>query len=182
VNCVTANSTNGCYGGDPTAAFSWIAANGITDDSCQNYVAANMACTDINICRTCTPTGGCSAVANPKKWHISEHSQVRTEFNMLAEITARGPIACTIAVTPAFEAYTSGVFTDKTGAVSLDHEIEIAGFGIDTDGTKYWIGRNSWGTYWGENGWFRLVRGVNNLGVEANCDWAVPNPSDWQNW
>lgn len=30
------------------------------------------------------------------------------------------------------------------------------------------------GTYWGEGGWFRLVRGVDNLGVESNCDWAVP--------
>jgi hypothetical protein len=29
------------------------------------------------------------------------------------------------------------------------------------------------GTYWGENGWFRIVRGKNNLGIEANCDWAV---------
>eukprot|EP01046_Picozoa_sp_COSAG06_P031749 COSAG06_NODE_3118_length_5830_cov_5.051649_5_plen_74_part_00 len=35
------------------------------------------------------------------------------------------------------------------------------------------IGRNSWGTYWGEHGWFRIVRGTNNLGIEANCDWAV---------
>ena len=40
-------------------------------------------------------------------------------------------------------------------------------------GTAAGIGRNSWGTYWGERGWFRLVRGINNLGVEANCDWAV---------
>ena len=24
-----------------------------------------------------------------------------------------------------------------------------------------------------ENGWFRVVRGKNNLGIEANCDWAV---------
>ena len=36
------------------------------------------------------------------------------------------------------------------------------------------IGRNSWGTYWGEGGWFRIVRGTDNLGVEDACDWAVP--------
>ena len=30
------------------------------------------------------------------------------------------------------------------------------------------------GTYWGEGGWFKLIRGVDNLGVESNCDWAVP--------
>uniref|UniRef100_A0A1X7SGW5 Uncharacterized protein n=1 Tax=Amphimedon queenslandica TaxID=400682 RepID=A0A1X7SGW5_AMPQE len=35
---------------------------------------------------------------------------------MLSEIYARGPIACTIAVTSAFEQYTGGVFNDTTGA------------------------------------------------------------------
>ena len=34
--------------------------------------------------------------------------------------------------------------------------------------------RNSWGTYWGENGWFRIVKGTNNLGIEGNCQFAVP--------
>jgi len=35
---------------------------------------------------------------------------------MMAELVARGPIACTVAVTEEFEAYTSGVFNDTTGA------------------------------------------------------------------
>jgi cathepsin X len=180
VNCVSANSTNGCYGGDPTAAYSWILANGITDDSCQNYVAANEQCTDINICRNCSPDGGCVAVANPPKFKITEHGQVAGEQNMMAEIFARGPIACTIAVTAALETYDGkSIFYDHTGAVALDHEISIVGWGTSSSGEKYWIGRNSWGTYWGDHGWFYLEKGVNNLGVEANCDWAVPDASSW---
>jgi cathepsin X len=43
VNCVTANGTQGCQGGDPTAAYSWIYDNGVTDDTCMNYV--RIACT-----------------------------------------------------------------------------------------------------------------------------------------
>ena len=47
---------------------------------------------------------------------ISEHGQVSGDGKMLAEIYARGPIACTIAVTKEFEDYTGGVFNDTTGA------------------------------------------------------------------
>ena len=38
------------------------------------------------------------------------------EQNIMAEIFARGPIACTIAVTADFEKYSGGIFDDKTGA------------------------------------------------------------------
>lgn len=33
----------------------------------------------------------------------------------------------------------------------------------------------------GENGFFRIVRGINNLGIESDCNWATPKktwPSD----
>lgn len=60
---------------------------------------------------------------------------------MQAEILARGPIACTIAVTTDFLAYTGGVFEDTTGKVSLDHEISVVGWGVDA-GKPYWITRN----------------------------------------
>merc|ERR1712054_637503 len=153
-------------------AYAWIQTNGITDDSCSNYLAKNEACAAENICRTCSPGGGCSAVENPPKIHISEHGTVAGERNIQAEVWARGPIAATIVVTPEFEAYTGGIFNDTTGKKSLDHSVELVGWGIEGS-TPYWILRNSWGTYWGEEGWFRLVRGTNNLGVEANCDWAV---------
>jgi cathepsin X len=40
--------------------------------------------------------------------------------------------------------------------------------------TEYWIGRNSWGTYWGEYGFFRLKMHHDNLGIETACVWAAP--------
>ena len=39
VNCVKANQTHGCEGGDPTAANNWIFLNGIPDETCTNYEA-----------------------------------------------------------------------------------------------------------------------------------------------
>jgi len=40
--------------------------------------------------------------------------------------------------------------------------------------------RNSWGTHWGENGFFRVCRGVNNINIESDCAWATPKDT-WTN-
>ena len=61
---------------------------------------------------------------------------------MMQEILQRGPIACTVAVTDEFVAYSGGIFKDESGKVSLDHSIVVAGWG-EEDGVLYWIGRNS---------------------------------------
>ena len=61
----------------------------------------------------------------------------------MAEIFARGPIAVTVACPPAFENYTGGIFEDTTGDVSLDHSVEVVGWGVE-NGVRYWVGRNSW--------------------------------------
>ena len=47
-----------------------------------------------------------------------------------------------------------------------DHLISIVGWGVE-DGIKYWICKNSWGQYWGENGYFRIIMNKNYLGIET---------------
>ena len=67
----------------------------------------------------------------------------------------------------------------EDGTHKLEHDVEITGWGETADGDKYWHIRNSWGVYWGEEGWFRLARGIDNLGVESQeCSWATPK----KNW
>lgn len=93
---------------------------------------------------------------------------------MINEIYQRGPIACYICSTPDFRYnYTGGIYNDTTGADCGNHVVSIVGWGVE-NGTKYWWGRNSWGTYWGIDGMFKLVRGTNNMAIENECNWAVP--------
>lgn len=34
-------------------------------------------------------------------------------------------------------------------------------------------------SFWGEDGWFRIVRGVNNLGIESECTFGVLRNNGW---
>lgn len=72
----------------------------------------------------------------------------------------------------ALENYTGGIFEDKTGDHEIVHDVSIVGFGVE-NGVKYWTVRNSWGTHFGENGFFRVVRGTNNIMIESDCAWAT---------
>ena len=170
--------SDGCQGGHPLTAFKYMHDNGLPEEGCQRYVAKNEECTDINICRDCGHDYPCHAVQNYTKYYVDEYGSVQGEKNMMAEIYARGPITCTIAIPDDLLEYKGGVYRDTTGLKTLDHSISVAGWGEEEDGTKYWIARNSWGTFWGEQGWFRVIRGEDNLGIESDCQWAVPRIPD----
>ena len=50
-----------------------------------------------------------------------------------------------------------------------NHTVMLVGWGVDKDtGEKYWIVRNSYGPFWGDHGDFKLKRGTNDFGMEAN--------------
>lgn len=164
-----------CDGGDPGAAYSFMSQSGIVEESCQPYEAKNgLACKPA--CKTCLGFNEtCPVVKAFNLWKTSQYGSVRGAKDMKAELFARGPIACSIDATPKLEAYTGGIFSEFNIAPLPNHIVSVVGYGSDS-GTDYWIVRNSWGSYWGESGFFRIVQGLpfENLGIEASCNWAVP--------
>jgi cathepsin X len=112
----------------------------------------------------------------PPKYRIyktKEYGRVHGEQNMMQEIYQRGPISCGIAIPDALETYTGGIFCDTTGEMQVVHDISIVGYGVE-NGQPFWTVRNSWGTHWGEQGFFRLCRGINNINIESDCSWGTP--------
>ena len=170
-----------CRGGSDVLAYQFIHQYGITDETCMPYQGVDNSKwgevpVEDQLCWQCDEDGSCGFV-NGTVHHISQYGSLVGVEQMMSEIYNRGPIACSVyAHTPTFADYKSGIIMDKTVYNSTTHVVVITGWGVDQDsGVKYWVGRNSFGTAWGEDGWFKLQRGANCLDIEEHpCAWAVP--------
>ncbi len=168
INCGDAGT---CNGGDSNAANAWVYKNGgIPDITCQQYQAKNMQCSAINTCMNCDPNTGCckslwvlyflkrsdavslfsDPITNYPKITISEYGRVTGDDAIMAEIYARGPVSAYINAN-CIEEYTGGInMYDTCSTRTTNHAIQLNGWGTE-NGVDYWIGRNSWGTYWGKS-------------------------------
>jgi len=163
-----------CDGGSPTGTFQFVQENGVPEDTCLQYQADDFACSAINTCRNCKGPPGmgtCWAQTNYTTFWVDEYDSISEVPSIMAEIAARGPVAAGIDAT-VLETYTGGIIT-ATEPSDINHVVSIVGYGTE-NGTDYWICRNSWGQYWGEQGWFRIIRGVDALGIEDMVSWATP--------
>jgi hypothetical protein len=101
---------------------------------------------------------------------VSPFKKPVSEPAMMKALVTHGPM--TVAVNAMhMESYRKGVDNPAVcpnGLSDLDHEVLIVGYGEDS-GTKYWKIKNSWKADWGEQGYYRLVRGSNKCGVADDC-------------
>jgi len=76
--------------------------------------------------------------------------------NSLLNAVALRPVSVSVqADQDVFQFYKSGVVTGSCGT-NLNHAVNIVGYNTTTD-PQYWIVRNSWGTWWGEKGYIRIL-------------------------
>merc|ERR1711862_562907 len=73
-----------------------------------------------------------------------------------------------------FQFYHSGIYNEpECSSSNLDHSVAIVGYGTD-DGTEFWVVKNSWGNWWGDDGYILMSRNKDNqCGVATNAMIAV---------
>ena len=133
---------------------------------CQDYV-------DNPTCENKCQDGYPKTLEEDKSYASSVYT-VRGEENIMKEIYENGSVEGSFEVYEDFADYESGVYQHITGENLGGHAIKIIGWGVTDDGIKYWIIANSWGTNWGEKGFFRIVRGQDECGIESVVNTGIP--------
>lgn len=149
----------GCNGGLMDYAFEFIVENGGIDTE-QDYPYKGFE-------GRCDPTR-----KNAKVVSIDGYEDVPAyNENALKKAVSHQPVSVAIeAGGRALQLYQSGVFTGRCGT-NLDHGVVVVGYGSE-NGVDYWLVRNSWGTNWGEDGYFKLERNVKKINT-GKCGIAM---------
>jgi len=82
------------------------------------------------------------------------------------EIYQHGPVEGAFTVYADFPTYKSGVYQHTAGSALGGHAIKILGWGVE-EGTPYWLVANSWNEDWGDKGFFKILRGQDECGIES---------------
>jgi len=163
VSCDTANF--GCDGGYLDKTWAFYVKTGIVTDACYPYTSGNG---QNGVCLTsCTNGAAWEPYYASNSYRVGNPIFTQDRPNQIAnEIALNGPVQVGYTVYQDFMSYTSGVYQHVTGAALGGHAVKMLGWGVD-NGTPYWICANSWGSDWGMNGYFWILKGVNECGIEA---------------
>lgn len=150
-------------GGLPSHAFEYIKDNGgITTEDQYPYAAVDQQCQLKPGSQAVAVVGGSVNIS-------------LSEDDLQQAIFQHGPVSVAYQVIGDFKDYKSGVYTTdscKNGPDDVNHAVLAVGYGVE-NGIPYWILKNSWGTTWGDNGYFKMERGKNLCGIQ-NCN-SFPN-------
>ena len=91
-----------------------------------------------------------------------------------ADIMKNGPVSATFTVYSDFLSYKSGVYQRHSTESKGGHAIKLIGWG-EENGVPYWLGSNSWNREWGENGFFKFLRGTTECGIESDVSAGLPD-------
>jgi len=162
VSCFAGDGCNGIFTSQYPSLFNYIRSVGIAEETCFPYEGLNVPCSDK--CDDWEDTA----------WNITSWEGIPLKREAIKQaIIDKGPVLTGMEVYYDFFDYTEGIYQHVSGSLAGYHAITIVGFGVYND-MDYWIVKNSWGTGWGEDGYFRIFAG--ECGIDSWCIFAVDIP------
>ncbi|KAF7272723.1 hypothetical protein GWI33_014522 [Rhynchophorus ferrugineus] len=188
---LTCSGAGGCDGGTSVLAWEYwnkgYVTGGLfndTNEGCKSYFLP--PCDDhLNHCTDYVNTPKCikkcdDPAVNYDQSKIYGHLSFRngsingTVKQIQLEILKNGPVQTTFTVYQDFAYYKSGIYQHVEGKERSRHAVKIIGWGVENN-IDYWLIANSFNSNWGEDGFFRMIRGVNNCGIEDVANGGLPD-------
>ncbi|KAH7816084.1 putative Cathepsin B-like cysteine proteinase [Monocercomonoides exilis] len=183
LNCNTRSGSNlgkqlyskGCDGGHLILSFLNIIQSGTVADECQKFDGNTTNCS-----RRCDD-GRRAHIFTPHEAHYHAYFIEFDEYgefekNWMRVLMNFGPASVTMNAYPSLSEYKGGIYRkEKSERNFVLHAVTLYGWGEQLENTtngeqmtKYWLIKNSWGAEFGEKGFFKIPRGVDECHIEKN--------------
>merc|ERR1711972_1075237 len=156
---------------------------GVVEEHCAPYNPSDRTCPDTSSCKRWYADSDYRYLGGYYGATTDDHGAA-----MIKELQ-EGPMAVAFNVQGDFGSYKSGVWfdtnvkSDFNPFVPVNHAVLMVGYGVcpgpgkssgdlipcgdAPEGTPYWICKNSWGTSFGADGYFLILRGDDEVGIES---------------
>uniref|UniRef100_A0A8D0DP70 Dipeptidyl peptidase 1 n=1 Tax=Salvator merianae TaxID=96440 RepID=A0A8D0DP70_SALMN len=167
--------SQGCDGGFPyLIGGKYVQDFGVVEEDCFPYTGTDSPCVFKD---------NCYRYYSSDYYYVGGFYGGCNEALMKLELVRHGPMAVAFEVYTDFVHYSGGIY-HHTGLMDpfnpfelTNHAVLLVGYGADPQsGEPFWIVKNSWGTSWGEKGFFRIRRGTDECAIESIAVASTPIP------
>ncbi|MGB2698048.1 MAG: C1 family peptidase [Candidatus Zixiibacteriota bacterium] len=165
---LTSCSGRGCdLGWDQTSTLNFIKSNGVPDQACfpSSY----------------PPLPYCADTCDSKylrtiylqDWERRFLGTVDSnDINTIKDkMMNYGPVSVHLDVYSDFYNYGEGIYEHTYGDYEAGHAVSLVGWGV-SGVDSFWIGKNSWGSDWGLDGWFKIRMARSGVGIDQDI-WYI---------
>ena len=133
-------SAGSCSGWYLSSTMTYLQTTGVPDELCLGYGAVDSI-----------PCGSACADWADRSYSIDGWSWLSTDVTSLKTAVETRPVPVSMSVYEDFYYYSGGVYEHTYGDYEGGHAVILIGW---DDSLQAWHVKNSWGTYWGEGGYF----------------------------